>query len=112
MPPVDSCASCAGRKAAQNAYQLAAARAEASELDTTAELNSASDGTASGGTASAVTDGAAGKEAAGVASTKAVAPPLLSPDLALQASQASVATDPANAGDNPALRLQAMKAYG
>lgn len=99
MPPVDYCPSCEGRKAGDNARQIARTREQ--QADPTA------------GAGATLAPDAPPPIAAEESISKPVAsttPSLLAPDLAVQASLAKAETTAPNA-DNPALRLQALQAY-
>lgn len=103
MPPVDYCASCEGKKAESQARDVAFSRAaeatdQASRPDFEAQPPP--------GALPSRRDEAQTKP------VDTVARPLLSPDLAVQASLANVDTLPTAPGDNPMLRLQAFQAYG
>lgn len=102
MPPVDYCASCEGKKAETKARDVASAReTEAFETQRTNDNAQPSPGSLP----PIATDDAKTKP------IDTVARPLLSPDLAVQASLASAEGGPVDEGANPALRLQAFQAY-
>ena len=103
MPPVDYCASCEGRKAEGKARDIAMAR-EASALDAARsdQLSSPSPGAPA-----SPPSGSPGTQPVSTASH-----PLLAADLVVQASLAGTEVTSTEPGDNPAMRLQAIKAYG
>ncbi len=103
MPPVDRCASCEGQKAESKARDIATAReAEAFEAPKPGADAQPSPG--------ALPSPAADDVKANPVDTTART--LLSPDLAVQASLAGAESSQVDSGNNPALRLQALQAYG
>ncbi len=103
MPPVDRCASCEGQKAESKARDIATAR-EAAAFDATGP-----------GADVQPSPGSLPSPAADDVKTNPVdttARPLLSPDLAVQASLAGAESGQVDRGSDPALRLQAFQAYG
>lgn len=103
MPPVDQCASCEGKRAASKARDIGAAR-EAEALDKQGQAEAAQP-----------SPGSLPPPGADDAATKpvdTVARPLLSPNLAVQASHGTSEISQSHDGANPALRLQAAQAYG
>lgn len=103
MPPVDSCASCAGEKAESKAHDVASAR-EAGAFDAARADNNAQ---LSPGALSPIAGDNAKRNPVDTA-----ARPLLSPDLAVQASLAKAESSPTDRESSPTLRLQAFQAYG
>lgn len=102
MPPVDYCPSCEGRKADNNARQIARTREQ--QADPTAGAAGADATLAPGAPPPIAAEERISKP---VASTT---PSLLAPDLAVQASLAKTEATAPNT-DNPAQRLQALQAY-
>ena len=103
MPPVDYCASCEGQKAEVNARAIANAR----EAEASATREATKSDSLSPGALPPITDAKTNAKP-----VDTVARPLLSPDLAVQASLAKAESSPIEPGDNPTLRLQAFQAYG
>ena len=102
MPPVDYCASCDGKKAEGKALDVARTReAEGFESRRTDDSNQVSPGALP----------PIAELDAKVQPVDTVARPLLSADLAVQASLAQSEIAPTDQEDSSTLRLQAIQAY-
>jgi len=103
MPPVDSCASCEGKKAESNARDVAIARqSEAFESHRSDQPNQLSPGALP-----PISDVEAKAKP-----VDTVVRPLLSADLVVQASLGVTESRPSDQQENSTLRLQAAQAYG
>ncbi len=105
MPPLDYCPSCEGRKAEAQALQVGEARAERAA----SELGLDPGATAAPAAPPALEAGAVAGRNDGAKPVAGAIPPLLAPDLAVQASLAGSGID--QGGGAEALRLLSTVAY-